>query len=108
MNRILKILGKRGRITIPFGIRSRHRLAANDVLSFEDRDQEIVIRKIKLCDGCRAEKESSDSENEISLTDFLDGLSIEEQRTALIHLSIKWAQTRETAEKKKDGGTLYE
>ena len=36
MDKTLKILGRRGRITIPYDIRKRLGFEKNDVLSFED------------------------------------------------------------------------
>ncbi len=35
--KIYKILGKRGRITIPFELRIKHNFAFNDVVSFEEQ-----------------------------------------------------------------------
>jgi len=45
MTKILKILGNRGRITIPFEIRQRMGFAYNDVLSFTEADSRTVIVK---------------------------------------------------------------
>ena len=54
--RILKVLGKRGRITIPYEIRMKNKIRYNDILSFEIRDSNtIIIRKEKLCHGFRSD-----------------------------------------------------
>lgn len=93
--KINKILGKRGRITIPYEIRLKMGFKYNDVVSFEEQDNNtVIIRREKICDGCKKDvpnpvKKPTD---EITLLDFLDGLSAAEQRAALIHLSVKWAQ----------------
>ncbi|WP_302516383.1 AbrB/MazE/SpoVT family DNA-binding domain-containing protein [Ruminococcus bromii] len=87
MHKIYRILGKRGRITIPFEIRQRIGFRYNDVLSFIQQDDgSVVVRREKLCDNCQYLEE--DFEENITLEDFLDSLSEKEQRDALIHLSL--------------------
>lgn len=87
MLKIYRILGKRGRITIPFEIRQRIGFKYNDVLSFTQQDDGlVVVRREKICDNCQYLEE--DFEENITLEDFLDSLSEEEQRDALIHLSL--------------------
>ena len=91
MHKIYRILGKRGRITIPFEIRQRIGFRYNDVLSFTELDDSsVVVRREKICDNCQYFEE--DFEENITLEDFLDSLSEEEQRDALIHLSLLWAE----------------
>lgn len=90
---IYRVLGKKGRITIPYPIRKRIGFRYNDILSFtEQNDGSVVIKREKLCDNCIdiAEEYSED----ITLEDFLDSLSEEEQRDALIHLSLLWAENQ--------------
>lgn len=95
MEKVLKILGKRGRITIPFEIRSRLGFKCNDILSFEDNGTDIVtVKREILCNRCadtNPEEPVDKPEDEETLLEFLDSLSLTEQRAALIHLSIKWA-----------------
>ena len=93
--KINKILGKRGRITIPYEIRLKMGFKYNDVVSFEEQDNNtVIIRREKICDGCKKDALNPVEKptDEITLLDFLDGLSAAEQRAALIHLSVKWAQ----------------
>ena len=91
MLKIYRVLGKKGRITIPFEIRQRIGFRYNDVLSFtEPDDSSVVVRREKLCDNCQYLEE--DFEENITLEDFLDSLSEKEQRDALIHLSLLWAE----------------
>jgi AbrB family looped-hinge helix DNA binding protein len=93
--KINKILGKRGRITIPYEIRLKMGFKYNDVVSFEEQDNNtVIIRREKICDGCTKDAPNPVEKptDEITLLDFLDGLSAAEQRAALIHLSVKWAQ----------------
>lgn len=71
MNRkIVRVLGKRGRITIPYEIRVRNKIGYNDILSFEEKDKNtIIVRKEKLCGGCTPE--CFDEENSIPIEDFI-------------------------------------
>ena len=87
MLKIYRVLGKKGRITIPFEIRQRIGFRYNDVLSFTELDDSsVVVRKEKICDNCKCLEE--DFEENFTLEDFIDSLSEEEQRDALIHLSL--------------------
>lgn len=91
MLKIYRVLGKRGRITIPFEIRQRIGFKYNDVLSFTQQDDgSVVVRREKICDNCNEFAE--EFEENFTLEDFLDSLSEEEQRDALVHLSLKWAE----------------
>lgn len=91
MLRLFRVLGKRGRITIPYEIRQRIGFRYNDVLSFiQQNDGSVLVRREKLCDNCQYLEE--DFEENITLEDFLDSLSEEEQRDALLHLSLLWAE----------------
>lgn len=93
--KINKILGKRGRITIPYAIRMNLGFSYNDVVSFEEQDNDtVIIRREKLCDGCKKSEQNAVDKptDETTLLDFLDGLEPAEQRAALIHLSVKLAQ----------------
>ncbi|WP_303672437.1 AbrB/MazE/SpoVT family DNA-binding domain-containing protein [Ruminococcus sp.] len=91
MLKMYRVLGERGRITIPYEIRKRIGFRYNDVLSFTQQDDgSVVIRREKLCDNCQYLEE--DFEENITLEDFLDSLSEKEQRDALIHLSLLWAE----------------
>ena len=83
MLKIYRVLGKKGRITIPFEIRQRIGFRYNDVLSFTELDE-------KICDNCKYLEE--DFEENFTLEDFIDSLSEEEQRDALIHLSLLLAE----------------
>lgn len=100
MGKIYRILGKRGRITIPYEIRVKVGFQANDVLSFAESEdgRSVVVKREKICDCCK-ETVQKDG-NEITLYDFLNGLSPEQQRAALVHLSVKWAQTQGGADGK--------
>lgn len=82
---ILRILGKKGRTTIPFEIRKELGIRQNDVLSFTPTDdgRGVVIRKEIVCDGCKSLKEGEDSrDNTIMLYEYLNELSPKHKRSA--------------------------
>lgn len=95
MTKLYRILGKRGRITIPFEIRQRVGFSYNDVLSFTESPdgRTVTVKREKICDNCSGTKEA-EKDNEMTLEDFLDSLSAEQQRVALVHLSVKWAEKK--------------
>ena len=107
MKKIYRILGQRGRITIPYAIRVKLGFNADDVLSFkESKDgKSVIICREKICDGCQSQANCVSkpkkgklrvdaAEDKITLYDFLNGLSPEQQRAALVHLSVKWAASQ--------------
>lgn len=86
-----KVLGKRGRITIPLESRIKMGFEANDILAIEERDDNtLIIRKEKVCGHCNSSdvQPMAKPTNETTLLQFLSGLSTAEQRAALVHLSL--------------------
>ena len=94
--KLFRILGKRGRITIPYEIRQRVGFKYNDVLSVTEAPdgRTVIIKRERICDcDLNGKNEQKEKKNdEVTLFDFLNGLSPEQQRAALIHLSLKWAE----------------
>lgn len=99
MIKMLRILGKRGRITIPYEIRQRVGFANNDVLSFTESGdgRTVIIKREKICDNCNRAQPAIRND-EVTLFDFLNSLTEEQQQAALVHLSVKWAE--------KQGGAI--
>lgn len=93
MVKMFRVLGKRGRVTIPHEIRQRVGFGYNDILSFTETadGRTVVVRREKICDDCRARQPAA-KEDEVTLLDFLNSLSAEQQRAALVHLSVLWAE----------------
>lgn len=86
MKKMYRVLGKRGRITIPYEIRQDVGFRCDDVLSFEQQDQDtVIVRREKICDNCRDER--AGKKDKMALFDFLNSLSEEQQRAAIVHLS---------------------
>ena len=91
MLKMYRVLGGRGRITIPYEIRKRIGFKYNDILSFTQQDDaSVLVKREKICDNCNEFAE--EFEENFTLEDFLDSLSEEEQRDALLHLSLLWAE----------------
>ena len=80
MTKLYRVLGKRGRITIPYEIRQRVGFTYNDVLSFTESPdgRTVTVKREKICDNCSGTK-TADKETEMTLEDFLDSLSAEQQ-----------------------------
>lgn len=91
MNITYRILGKKGRITIPYEIRKKVGFAYNDVLSFTESPdgKSVKIKREKICNNCRDSHINSEN---ISLLEFLDGLTEKEQQAAIVYLSTRWAE----------------
>jgi bifunctional DNA-binding transcriptional regulator/antitoxin component of YhaV-PrlF toxin-antitoxin module len=94
MSKIYKILGKRGRITLPLEIRQEMGFTFNDVVSFEQNGDTVVVRCEKVCDDCAATSTPKPKTRTEMLTGLLDNLTPEEMRGLLIHLTVLWAQTQ--------------
>ena len=88
---IYKILGKRGRITIPWEIRRDLGFAYNDVVSFDIDSDSVIVKREKMCNDCKDIQISESADNAEVLAELIDGLSGEQLRAALIQLSVRWA-----------------
>lgn len=89
MKKLLRILGKRGRITIPFEIRQRVGFAYNDVLSFTESEdgRSVIVRREKLCDDCQGKAVRAVADDRVMLHDLLDSLPTELKKAAFVQLS---------------------
>ena len=62
MMRTLRILGKRGRITIPYEIRQKLGFRPDDVLSFQIMDDRtVLVRRERLCNSTRGGKQMKEN-----------------------------------------------
>lgn len=99
MNKIYRILGRKGRITIPYEMRVKLGFAYNDVLSFENTDKGVVVKREKICDNCKTAEVDKPTDT-VTLLDFLDGLTAAEKSAALYHLAV-------VVGKQSDGGEAH-
>ncbi len=92
---IYRVMGKRGRITIPYEFRQQVGFSCNDILSFTQQDDNtVIVRREKLCDSFgrpRAQAVKLQDSN-MTLMELLDSLTPVQQRAALVHLSVRWAE----------------
>ena len=87
MNKIYRTLGKRGRTTIPYAIRVRLGLRHNDLLSFEEDGDAVIVRREKVCNNCFADDiDFSEEDSSDALFDFVDDLSDKERMTLFFYL----------------------
>ena len=88
MDKIYRTLGKRGRTTIPYAIRVRLGLRHNDLLSFEEDGDTVIVRREKVCDECDDFLDDIDEigEDNDALLDFVDDLSDKERMTLFFYL----------------------
>ena len=87
MNKIYRILGKRGRTTIPYAIRVRLGLRHNDLISFEEDGDTVIVRREKVCNNCFADDiDFSEEDSSDALFDFVDDLSDKERMTLFFYL----------------------
>ena len=72
--------------------------SCNDVLSFTESEDgsSVIVKREKVCDNCKtgAARKLGKATESITLFDFLNSLSPEQQRSALVHLSIRLADMK--------------
>lgn len=96
MEKYIRVLGKRGRITIPHEIRMQMGFGYNDVLSFaiSEDGQEVTLHREKLCDGCKNIPQQQPQS--VVLEEFLTDLSSEQKMAAFIFLAKSVMTTQST------------
>ena len=87
MNKIMRILVKKGRTTIPYELRMRAGFAPNDILSFEQGEgNTIIIRREKVCGGYTSGCVKDAGIN--SVDQLIDSLTPEERKRAFLYLAL--------------------
>ena len=84
LSKIIRILGIKGRTTIPYTIRRILGFVVGDILSFRIDGDCVVIKKEKLCDNCE-----NPEWDEKEFDRFLDMLSPKEIAHAVKRLTEK-------------------
>lgn len=105
MEKLYRVLGKRGRVTIPYELRVQVGFAYNDILSFEVSEDgaAITVRRERICSDC--ERGIPEKNDELTLYDILEELTGEERKAALLFLTVQWAEKQE-GEKQCEKKTL--
>lgn len=107
-NIIYRVMGKHGRITIPYELRRQLGIGYNDLLSFtRQKDNSLLIRQEKVCDNCSGRKVNAVAaeipEAGMTLMELLDSLTPAQQRAALVHLSVRWAEQHNSKHTRRAG-----
>lgn len=97
-NTIYRVMGKRGRITIPYEFRQQVGFGYNDILSFTKQDDNtVIVKQEKICDNCKRWEAPPSASNSadagVTLRELLDSLTPAQQKAALVHLADKLADS---------------
>lgn len=88
---IYRIMGKRGRITIPYEFRQQVGFGYNDVLSFTRQDDNtVMVKRERICDECKNRAKQA-ATPDFTLLELLDSLTPAQQKATLLHLSTQIA-----------------
>ena len=87
METIYRILGKRGRITIPYILRITMGFHPNDLVSFRREGDEVIVKREKVCDNCCSADKRELPVTPAALKEFLSSLPADVQKDALVYLS---------------------
>lgn len=87
-------------LSVPSEVLEEAGIMPNALIQYNVDDGKIIMEMVDdvvplVCNGeCREcpVKEQKEKQSEITLLEFLNNLSEEQQRAALIHLSVLWAQ----------------
>ena len=94
MKKLYRILGIKGRTTIPFSVRIGVGFKPGDVISFEaQQNGTVLLRKEPLCDKCR--EKIKENRREPELPELLNWLSVAEQKTAFRLLAKRLSEAGE-------------
>lgn len=86
MEKVYRLIGKRGRTTVPFEIRMKMRLGYNSLISYEMQDDDtVILHREKVCDGCKEPQIK-----EATILDVVNSLSDNEQKALHRYLTIKF------------------
>ncbi len=94
---ILRILGKRGRTTIPFSLRKELGLQPGDIVSFTLENDGVRVRREELCnfENCPAMMDSDDEITPDTVLEDFSFLSSHDQYQVMSALLAGWAKNLE-------------
>ena len=90
--KIYRIIGNEGRITIPYAIRQAVGFLPDDVVSFQLMEDDGVLEQRE---GTCGKEKNPGAGRDASITAFLDSLDEKQRYSALVHLSVLWAQSHD-------------
>lgn len=94
---ILRILGKKGRTTVPFSLRKELGLQPGDIVSFTLENGSVKLRREELCDfeNCPAMMDSDDEITPDTVLEDFSFLSSHDQYQVMSTLISRWAENLE-------------
>lgn len=91
-NENFRIIGMEGRITIPWAIRQKAGFRPDDVVSFQlMEDDSVLVRRESTC----GKEKNPGAGRDAAIKAFLDSLDEKQRYSALVHLSVLWAQSHD-------------
>jgi len=96
--KISRIIGREGRITIPWAIRQKVGFQPDDVVSFQlMEDDSVLVRRESTC----GKEKTTGAGRDASIMAFLDSLDEKQRYSALVHLSVLWAQSHDKPKRRE-------
>lgn len=96
--KIFRIVGREGRITIPWAIRQKVGFRPDDVVSFQLMEDDGVLEQRE---GTCGKEKNPGAGRDASITAFLDSLDEKQRYSALVHLSVLWAQSHDKPKRRE-------
>ena len=87
MEPIYRILGKRGRTTIPYALRIALGFRPNDLVSFRREGDVVIVKREKVCNNCNMPDNAELPVTPAALHGFLDSLPPSIKKDALVYLA---------------------
>ena len=87
MEPIYRILGKRGRTTIPYAMRMALGFRPNDLVSFRLDGDVVIVKREKVCNNCNSPDGLDAPVSSSALHSFLDTLPPSVRKDALVYLA---------------------
>lgn len=96
--KMFRIIGREGRITIPWAIRRKAGFRPDDVVSFQlMEDDSVLVRRESTC----GKEKNPGAGWDAAITAFLDSLDEKQRYSALVHLSVLWAQSHDKPKRRE-------
>ena len=96
--KIFRIIGREGRITIPWAIRQTAGFQPDDVVSFQlMEDDGVLVRR----ESTYGKEKTPGAGRDASITAFLDSLDEKQRYSALVHLSVLWTQSHDKPKRRE-------
>ena len=96
--KMFRIIGREGRITIPWAIRQKAGFRPDDVVSFQlMEDDSVLVRRESTC----GKEKNPGAGRDAAIAAFLDSLDEKQRYSALVHLSALWAKSHDKPKRRE-------